>query len=227
MKAVIFDLDDTLYREYDYVLSGFRAVAKFVTKECGLDDKRIFDQLVSIVEQNGRGKVFNVLCAQHDLDQERFVKKMVTAYRTHLPNINLFDGVEEILSELHNKSCMIGLITDGMASVQRNKVKVLGLEDHMQSIVYTDELEGENAKPSQVPYEQILNEFDIDAEVAAYVGDNPYKDFHAPKVMGMMSIQLEQNGQRMFYPESQANPVPADYVVNALDKILPIILKDN
>ena len=37
-KIIAFDLDDTLYQEIDFVMSGYRAVSRFVEKEYGYAD---------------------------------------------------------------------------------------------------------------------------------------------------------------------------------------------
>ncbi len=46
LKAVVFDLDDTLYREYDYVKSGFHAVADY------LEEPEIFNKLIELYQIN-------------------------------------------------------------------------------------------------------------------------------------------------------------------------------
>ena len=43
MTTVVFDLDDTLYKERDYVASGFRAVADEIAAESGIEAKRLLD----------------------------------------------------------------------------------------------------------------------------------------------------------------------------------------
>ena len=45
-KVVAFDLDDTLYKEIDFLKSGYRKVAELVARQCGCDARAIYDQLL-------------------------------------------------------------------------------------------------------------------------------------------------------------------------------------
>ena len=38
IKAIIFDLDDTLYPEYEYVKSGFLTVSSLLKEKFGIED---------------------------------------------------------------------------------------------------------------------------------------------------------------------------------------------
>jgi putative hydrolase of the HAD superfamily len=51
MKSVIFDLDNTLYPEIEYVKSGFRYVSSYLNSKYDLDEEEIFSQLMSIFEK--------------------------------------------------------------------------------------------------------------------------------------------------------------------------------
>ena len=57
--VVCFDLDDTLYPEIEYVKSGFKAVSEYLTQEISKKDAdTLYNSLVSILKENGRGEVF-------------------------------------------------------------------------------------------------------------------------------------------------------------------------
>ena len=58
MKAVIFDLDDTLILERDFVFSGYRAVAKYLEAGRGLSAERIYGILKEEFESSAQN-VFN------------------------------------------------------------------------------------------------------------------------------------------------------------------------
>ena len=61
---LIFDLDDTLYKEREFVKSGFKAVSRYLHFKFNLNEKKIFLQLLKILKKNGRGKIFDILCFQ-------------------------------------------------------------------------------------------------------------------------------------------------------------------
>ena len=66
--AVVFDLDDTLYAERDYVLSGMGAVAAWVEAELGSGADEAFAELVALFDQGVRGRVFDLWLQDQQLD---------------------------------------------------------------------------------------------------------------------------------------------------------------
>ena len=60
-KTVLFDLDDTLYSELDFVKSGYLAESERITEKYsdrGLDKDGVFDRLWELFQEDARG-VFN------------------------------------------------------------------------------------------------------------------------------------------------------------------------
>ena len=51
-SAIVFDLDDTLYLERDYVRSGARAVATWLAPQLGLDPVAMASELLAFVDRN-------------------------------------------------------------------------------------------------------------------------------------------------------------------------------
>ena len=57
--VVIFDLDDTLYNEKEYVFSGFFEVANWISNVSNSLSEDVFKMMVTDFELNGRGRVFD------------------------------------------------------------------------------------------------------------------------------------------------------------------------
>ncbi len=189
-KAVIFDLDDTLYPEMDYVRSGFNVVAKYISSIIGVECTEIYKNLLTMFGENKVG-VFDRILAFYGVDNNDFIKECVETYRNHFPNISLFIETEEILQWLKVTGIKIGIITDGRPEGQRNKIQALGLEKYCDSIVITDELGGPGyRKPSKVPYEKMLKNLAVGAKEAIFVGDNPEKDFVTANILGITTVML-------------------------------------
>jgi putative hydrolase of the HAD superfamily len=111
-SAVVFDLDDTLYPERQYVLGGFRAVAAWAHSQFGFPEARSFEELNQIFEQGIRGTIFDRWLARHGCDNAAFLPVMVRVYREHQPQIAPFAGVRELLERLR-RDFRLGLVTDG------------------------------------------------------------------------------------------------------------------
>lgn len=194
MRAVLFDLDNTLYPEEEFVRSGFQAVAEFLAARSGLRSEEIFDRILELFQSRGRGRIFNTVLEQLKLDARQWLKPLLLVYRSHRPDIALFPEAEKVLKTLKNKGVRLGLVTDGMASVQKRKITALGLEQKLEVMVCTDELGPGCAKPSTVPFETALTLLGVPPECAAYVGDDPGKDFAGPNRLGMKSICVRSPG---------------------------------
>ncbi len=81
MKAILFDLDDTLYLEMEFVESGFRAVAHYMASKYAIDKELMLQQLLHILSRDGRGKVFDTLPSQYRLYAEDLVKTLISFFR--------------------------------------------------------------------------------------------------------------------------------------------------
>ena len=182
IDVVIFDLDDTLYSEKDYVRSGYDAIAKAYPNIKDLSQKlwdAFLDQKPSI---------------DFVLEQEGLLKEKdncLAIYRNQNPTISLYPGVYEMLQRI-GKDKKLGIITDGRIEGQRAKIKVLGLEHQFDRIIITDELGGiEFRKPNTKAFVLMKEYFNIKYTKMCYIGDNIKKDSIAPEQLGMKFIHFQ------------------------------------
>lgn len=176
IKGVIFDLDDTLYSEKDYVRSGYKKIAEYLNKEDAAD--RLWKYF-----EEGKQAIDEYL-AETGLKDKK--EECLEVYRNQVPDIKLYDGVLDKIVELKNTGIKVGIITDGRVEGQRAKLEALGLDKLVEDIIITDELGGiQFRKPNDISFRIIQNRWRIPFEQIIYVGDNPNKDFQAPKQLGM------------------------------------------
>ena len=180
IRGVIFDLDDTLYRERDYVRTGYKAVSDYLGG--GYEE-----ELWSFFEA-GTPAIDRIL---KRLGREDEKERALAVYRAHQPRIRLYEGAEELIRSLKAKGIRVGIITDGRPEGQRNKLRALGLEELVEDILVTDELGGEQfRKPCDIAFRILQTRWRMRPEEIVYVGDNPGKDFQAPRQLGMKGIWL-------------------------------------
>ena len=181
IAAVIFDLDDTLYPEKDYVRSGYKAAAALFPEAPDMAEK-LWEAF-----ENGLPAFDAVLGAEGLLARK---EEALRAYRFQTPEIRLYPGAEELLRRLRQTK-QLGIITDGRPEGQRAKIAALGLERMVDEIIVTDELGGiEYRKPNPAAFERMAERLGLPFEAMAYVGDNVKKDFIAPEGLGMRSIRF-------------------------------------
>jgi len=192
IHTVVFDLDDTLYAERDYVLSGFAAVDEWLRSEQKLTG---FLQLShQRFKQGHRGRIFDevLLELRGENPTQDLVKDLIAVYRQHRPTLELFPDAEEVL-EWSGNLFNLGLITDGYREVQENKIAALALGNRIPFRVVTDSLGREFWKPHQEPYRRVMQHFGGDASGFVYIGDNPRKDFIGARQLGWRTIRIRRD----------------------------------
>ena len=190
--AVVFDLDDTLYLERQYVRSGAREAARAIADAEGLDPARTERELLAAVEREPSGDPFGCWLRLRGLPPERLAT-MLARYRSHPPAIELEPGVERLLDRLA-RTRALGLVSDGRLAQQRAKVEALGLRRWPFAVVLSDELGRDAWKPSPLPFLRVLELLGVEPKQAVYVGDNPTKDFLGARRAGLLSIRLRRRG---------------------------------
>ena len=184
LEAVVFDLDDTLYGEKDYVRSGYQAVATGFPRVEDMAQK-----LWTAFEQ--RKPAIDVVLDAEGLATPENKEKALQLYRSHMPQIVLYPGVEQLLQRLARQK-KLGLITDGRPEGQRAKIQALGIGDLFQKIIVTDELGGPAyRKPNETAFRLMQQTLDVPFEKMVYIGDNTKKDFIAPQALGMRAIHFK------------------------------------
>ena len=179
VKGVIFDLDDTLYSEKEYVKSGFRAVSDYLG---GGYENKLWHYF-----ESGKHAIDELLkeCGLEDKKETA-----ISVYRSHQPDIHLYPGVAEMIKELKSRGIKVGIITDGRPEGQRNKIQSLGLD--VDDVIITDELGGiQFRKPCDIAFRIIQTKWRLHPNEIVYVGDNIAKDFQAPRQLGMQCVYFD------------------------------------
>lgn len=182
IRGVIFDLDDTLYSEMEYINSGFKAIADY------LGESSYYEKLLSYFRA-GKAPIDELLVEIGMVSEKANV---LDVYRLHEPCIELYDGVKELLSELRSRGIKTGIITDGRPEGQRKKIKALGLCDMIDDVIVTDELGGvQFRKPCDISFRIMQTKWRLSASHLIYIADNFEKDFQAPQQLGIGCIWLK------------------------------------
>lgn len=219
LKVIIFDLDDTLYKEMTFVKSGFKAVAGYIGGKFKINKNEFSKVLKQILEKEGRGHIFNIALKKYNLYNEELLKQLIEVYRSHKPNIKPYLDAKNLLTSL-KKKYKLALITDGLGYIQRNKVKALGIEKFFDLIIYTDDWDKQKSKPNKFSLKKVLSHFNITPKETIVIGDNPRKDFLGAKALGVKTIRILRGRYRSL---KVSNNLDANYKVGKFKKIPKII----
>lgn len=182
-KMLVFDLDDTLVKEIDYLKSAFRSIAAQLDKE----NPELFAEMLDWY--HGKQDVFGNLEARYKSILKNELKDF---YRNHVPDFDPVSENRQMLIDFKNDGHFLGLITDGFSVTQRNKIKALDIENLFDLIVISEEFG--SAKPDVRNFE-VFSQFGT--KESFYISDNVSKDFIAPNSLGWTTICLLDSGENI------------------------------
>ena len=183
----VFDLDDTLYPELTFVHSGFNAVAEYLECNFGSPAADSFTIMLNSLASEGRGAVFDSLLKCLGLYSKAMVKRCVSIYRNHTPNISLNTDAVNLLTSIQGP---VFLVTDGNKLVQAKKVSALGLQSYFTKIYITHRFGIHNCKPSIHCFNLIRDSLKCEWSDLIYIGDNTSKDFVNLKPLGVNTVRI-------------------------------------
>lgn len=221
-QAIVFDLDDTLYPEHEYVKSGFAAVAAWAVARFGIAEALGYQKFLELFTAGIRGDTFNRWLCAFGLPAEH-VSEMVAIYRTHRPQIKPFAFIPGLLQRLATYA-RLGLVSDGYLGVQQRKWEALALAPYFSAVVFSDQWGQAHWKPSPTPFLAVLAQLNTSGRAAVYIGDNPRKDFLGARRAEMATIWARYTqGEYAGLMPSSLEHAP-DFVIANEDELLSLLL---
>lgn len=216
MKAVIFDLDNTLYNVEQYYLGAFKEIAEYLSKKYNLHRQEIYNKLVNIWREKTSmyHYLFTELLNFFNLENE--LEDVIKIFNNYDSELNPYPEVIPTLEELKKRNYKLGIITDGNIDRQKRKIKLLGLEQFFEIIVFTKELD--NPKPSEIPFQEVVNKLKIIPQESFYVADNPLIDFEGAKKVGMKTVRILRGEFKNIVKNKYI-----DHEVNELKELLRVV----
>lgn len=224
-RAVIFDLDDTLYPERRYALSAFRHVAMTLSAPAGVDAARAFSILVGCLRRGERSEALQTLC--RDLGQSAgSVPALVDLMRGHLPSLHLPPASARVLEELR-RGWRLGIVTNGFPGVQRRKVAALGVDRLVDTVVIAYEHGTGLGKPDPEPFRVAAGRLGVELDRCVFVGDDPHRDIDGARAVGMRTIRILRGPHRAStHPAGREADAVAATIADVL-RLAPAMLREN
>jgi putative hydrolase of the HAD superfamily len=190
IRAIFFDLDNTLYDQDLYFLSAYTTIARYLEKCFSFPNDYILSILMVLLREKGSmySTLFDDLLESIGSREENLVRVLVELFHNAaVETLVPYEDAGIVLPRLA-RTFSLGIITNGYAEMQRRKVAALGLSELLPIQVYTAELC--HPKPSKRCYEHAIKMVNVNPGDSLYVGDNPYIDFMGAKETGMYTVRL-------------------------------------
>ena len=187
-RAVLFDLDDTLYPLQQFLMSGFRAVAAHVQATWGHGHATVLGVLTAAYDTD-RGHELNVLADELALP-DGAVATLVAVIQSHTPAIRLSAQTRAVLAALRQESWRLGLVTNGRPDIQARKIAALGVTPLVDAVVIAAEHGSGRGKPEAAPFFAACDALGVSPAQTAFVGDDVTCDIAGAHAVGMATIWL-------------------------------------
>lgn len=189
VRAVLVDLDDTLYPQERFLDVAWRAVADRGAA-LGVDRTGLLLALrATAVEGSARGGIID-----RSLDRvgapADLVPALLDAFRGVRPErLEPYPGVVAALRSLRGR-VPVAIVTDGEVTGQRRKVAALGIADLVDAVVYSDAAGRDHRKPDPRPFTDALGLLGASPREAVMIGDRPDKDVAGAVGIGMRAVRV-------------------------------------
>ncbi len=219
IKAIIFDLDNTLYAEKDYIELVAKEIARLLVGRTYYTEEAISNKFINIFEKTGDKNIFQNLLNELELDYDG-ISELIECYRNVKGDIKLYSDAQDILD--FKGKYKLGIITNGGVYTQNNKIKLLNIQEKFDSIVITGEKFLKHEwKPHYKPYKYITDELQVSVEECLFVGDRIETDILGALGVGMKAILVDRS-KKVGIQKIQCRS-KMYYMVNSLSKITQIL----
>lgn len=224
VKAVVFDMDDTLLNWREAEAGAIRQLALLHFAAHGIPEARVRDEYAQVMALNfaswKRDRVWWYIQDRLRMLVDRLGTPQVsvgdltnTFSREATSRLAFLEGAEQALLAAREGGRKTALLTNGRPEVQRPKVFAFGLHTAVDFVGITGELGA--WKPDPKAFQLVLDKLGVKAEHAVMVGDNEDFDITPAKALGMQTVWVS--------PE--AGHTHADLVVRAPGELVPIFRK--
>jgi len=229
LKAVLFDIDDTLFDRKNAVKKVIRRIIKKLPDLfSGIPQEKIFkafheaDQM--ILEDFNKGESGDVV---RDKRSRRFLKtlgldedfsdRITTMYISAYPDVSTpVQEAKEVVERLAEKYSL-GVISNAFPDIQYHKLEGIGVRNLFQLILLSEEVG--IRKPQGAIFQKAAELLNVQPYECLFVGDSYDTDIVGAKKAGMKACWFNSDGKKV--PDEDIKP---DFEITALSELLSILL---
>lgn len=172
IKAVGFDLDNTIYDQNHYDFGVFDSFIKTINPhELEESPKNLCTDKLS--------KMLNF----HGIYSTKLHNELFEIYSTINLKLEPFKNIQFCLDYCQSEGLKTFIITNGLVTVQKNKIDCLKIASYFDLIIFAREYLQE--KPAHYSFEAVKNYFDCDYENLVFFGNDLLNDFYSSHNLGL------------------------------------------
>ena len=225
MRAVLFDLDNTLFDHQASARAGVEGFLRFLGTEPSDElaslwfeieqvnyDRFLSNELTFNEQRRVRLRQFLPLSGLEVPGTDTLLDELFATYLKEYEHAwEAFPDAAPALQSLRACGMQVGVVTNGNHDQQTAKIKRIGLEPLLNR-VFSSELTG-HAKPAPQAFVQPCQSLQVPPAQTLYVGDNYRVDIEGARNAGLQAIHLMREG--VLHQEA----------IRSLMELLPLINK--
>lgn len=223
VKAIILDLDDTLYDCSGTLIErGRRHAAKTLAKIINCTEDEAYSLQLEIEEEHGtRANVYEKIVTYYNLPKHYKKKLLEEFIYIDISNITLFSDVVNTLLQLKRQGYQLILVTSGEDQIQRKKINVLGINgDYFNDIL----IAGRNSPPTKEDhFKDILHRYSLKPEEVICIGDKIDDELAAGKSLGITTIMFQHGRHYQAYLKEPEKHIKPDLFIKCIKDILYLL----
>jgi putative hydrolase of the HAD superfamily len=211
LRAVLFDLDDTLHDDTHAFTTAAEEVAAEVAAEHGIDALAL--KRAYIAEAEGfwhrltanelrtklsqlRAVLWRNALRSVGLDDAHLAERSAVNYNIYRKRyFALFPGALDLLRQLKDAGMKLGLVTNGVSETHREKIALLQIAEYFDAIFLADEVG--MVKPDPLLFAHACTKLRTAPSESAMVGDRYERDIAGALEAGLFTIWVNVRNERV------------------------------
>ncbi|HLY09080.1 MAG TPA: TIGR02253 family HAD-type hydrolase [Planctomycetota bacterium] len=231
LKAVFFDIDDTLFSTTEFAEKARRGAADAMRRHgLRLPTDHILRELSEVITEfsSNYEHHFDKLLlrlprrAFDGVNPAILVAAGVHAYHdAKVHQLRPYPDVPPVLKKLGHTDLVRGIITAGLQQKQADKVLRLGLYEYFTptAIFISDQIG--ISKPNPKLYQRACDEVGVQPQETMYVGDHPTQDIDPANALGMVTVHIRRGRHA-----PKQGKTKASYELKNFKELLTVLRKD-
>lgn len=197
-KAVVFDMDNTLFDFYVCMEAGCRAVIESLGVGTPEELYAYYFRGKYNIEDNQNLLDFML---DHNCMSVDTLKEIAIFDNAKYRVLHPYQGIPEVLSTLKADGYLIGLVTDAYMSAANIRLEKTNLKQYFDAIVTFDSTGYK--KPHHAPFECVLDMLNCKPHEAMFIGDSLRRDIGPAEGVGMTAVHAKYGftGDYLFTPK--------------------------
>ena len=221
VKAILFDLDNTLIDFLTFKKETAKAAASVMVKQgLPITEIQAYGKIFSVYDEKGieYQKTFYDVIRPFNLEinrAERIQQAAILAYlKKKFEVLRPYPLVKPTLANLR-KRYELGIVTDAPRNKTWQRLVLTGLEDEFDFVItHDDTLE---KKPHSSPFYLALQKLNLLAPACLFVGDNPERDIKGAKELGMRTCWARYGSMR------KSTEAESDFVIDRFEELVKVL----